>query len=334
LFVIATTSYSQQGKGLGSKPEYSCSLTGPVSTCPGTSYIPYTATLQGYNGAVKFQWFLLNNTAGAMLTGNISGITTDKSISINVVPASTIFNAGGHFNLRLIIYRGINADTCYINSHITPGQTVSINAAQSFQLFVPNRVVIGCLTNQTQLWAIATCGNPPYSYTWSSPLGTFSDIHSPTPIYMGEEGVITVQVRDANGSVVSASIIVLQEVCLPVPIIPIRAGNITIINDQQKKHPNKNILYQKPGINKFGVQPEENITIYPNPNRGTFSIRINNTGPVDVSLVNTLGITIQKWNSLHPETIQLKGYKPGIYTLLIFDRSTQKEISKKVVIRE
>jgi hypothetical protein len=344
LSVISTQSYSQQGKGLGSKPGYSCTLTGPASTCPGTSSIPYTATLEGYNGAVKYQWSLLNNTAGAMLYGNISGITNNKSVSINITPTSGNFIAGGHFNLRLIIFRGINADTCYINSHTTPGQTVSINASQNLQVFTQGNVLLRCPINNfdTPLAAFVTCGTTPYNIVWtSSGTGTFSPGNNIlNPIYIPSQidvelGIVTINVRvtDANGTIVNASFTIAYPVCLPTPINPIRAST-TSSAEQPREKANDNMIYRPTGKNKFDLQPGDNITIYPNPSRGTFNILVKNAGPVDMTLVNKLGITIQKWNRVHSETVQLKGYKAGIYTLLIFDHTTQKQVSKKVVIQE
>jgi hypothetical protein len=45
-----------------------------------------------------------------------------------------------------------------------------------------------------------------------------------------------------------------------------------------------------------------------------------------------LGKTVQQWNNLHSQTIQLQTNKPGTYTLKIFEHATMKQVVKKVVI--
>ncbi|HUS02174.1 MAG TPA: T9SS type A sorting domain-containing protein [Chitinophagaceae bacterium] len=342
-FLLLSKVYSQQGSGLGSKPEYSCSIAGPVSTCNLTSSLSYTATLQGYNGAIKYQWSLINNTAGAVLSGQVTGLTVDKSIGINIIPVFRSFIPGGHFNLRLIVYRGINADTCYLNSHTSLGQTVSIVPVQ---IATQGNITLACprVTDNVPL-AVSIGGCATGAIWTTSGTGTFYPNNNDfNPIYMPSQldlfnGVVTINVQTTGsiGSPASTSFTITIPSCLPPPgtINPVRLSNITHIKGQQEVNVNNNnIHYPNGGINITGFKPDADITIYPNPNRGSFTIRSAINGAVDIMLVNKLGITVQKWSNVHLKTMRIQGYKPGIYTLFIFDRNTQKQVSKKIVIQD
>ena len=310
-------------------PAPSCSLSGATVACPETASIPYLATIDGTNGAVAYEWSLFNNTAGASFPGSNSGVSSASSLSLNVVPQSSDFTPGGQFNLQLKAARGISTTTCYINATNSPGQTVTIDNLNVTLSATPNLIRVvdanqNPITATSHLTAVVTGGIGPYSYSWTlSPPGdqsvTFINSNSPSitasfsTLSAGNTYTFTVTVTDAAGCVKTAQAIIQVAIGGPKPINP----------DRLSTHSNP--MQEKPG--------NFEIKVFPNPSRGTFTVRKDITGPIDVRLIDMLGRTIKSWNNLYSESIQLKAFKPGLYSLLIIDRATGKREVKRLVIQ-
>src|SRR5260221_2724559 len=176
-----------------------CNLRGPTIACRETNSLSYTANVDVANGAVTYQWGLLNNTAGASLSGTISGITSTSPISINVVPISTDFIVGGHFNLQLIVARSIYNETCYLNSEIAPDPVVSCSANPSIidgcaLLSIEDRIgttceldpFVGSPSSQLDVSFIGSIDTDPthYTYLWTEDgQGSLTSLTIKNPVY-------------------------------------------------------------------------------------------------------------------------------------------------------
>ncbi len=98
-----------------------CDIAGPVETCPSANPLVYSSTiLNPNNSAVTYNWELINNTANASISGSNTGS------SINVVPASGQFTAGGSFNVKLTVTREGISHVCYLGSDTNPGNIVRV----------------------------------------------------------------------------------------------------------------------------------------------------------------------------------------------------------------
>ena len=150
-----------------------CSITGPVVACPETNLLNYTAALDAdLYGAVNYTWLLTNGTpsAGAQLSGTLTGSTTAASMTRNAVPIAADFLAGGNFRLQLTVERDGNSAVCYLNSTSAPGDSVLINnvvttAAASPSSFSLNSTSTSNLSATTQLNGVAD--NAAFNYAWT-----------------------------------------------------------------------------------------------------------------------------------------------------------------------
>jgi len=83
------------------------------------------------------------------------------------------------------------------------------------------------------------------------------------------------------------------------------------------------------GINELGAGK---ISIYPNPSRGEFDLKINHNGAVSVKVVNIIGVTIynEQITALGEivTTIDLHGFEEGIYFVTI--QTEEKSYVKKL----
>ena len=149
-----------------------CSITGPVVACPETNLLTYTAALDAdLYGAVNYTWLLTNGTtsAGAQLSGTLTGSTTAASMTRNAVPITADFLAGGNFRLQLTVERDGNSAVCYLNTTSAPGDSVLINnvvttAAASPSSFSLNSTSTSNLSATTQLNGVTD--NPAFNYAW------------------------------------------------------------------------------------------------------------------------------------------------------------------------
>jgi hypothetical protein len=150
-----------------------CSISGPVVACPETNLLTYTATLDAATfGAVNYTWLLTNGTpsAGAQLSGTLTGSTTAASMTRNAVPIASDFVAGGNFRLQLTVERDGNSAVCYLNSSSAPGDSVLINdvattAAASPTSLSLNTSSISNLSATTQLNGVTD--NAAFNYSWA-----------------------------------------------------------------------------------------------------------------------------------------------------------------------
>jgi len=136
-----------------------CSVSGPVNGCVETNKLAYTATVDDSTG-LTYAWSIIGaNTANAKIVNPALG-------TITVVPIGTAFTVGT-FNLRLIVTREGLKDTCYLNSHTSPGANVTI--AQVTANAGSDQTITNLDT--AHLSASATGGTGTYTFTWTPVTG-------------------------------------------------------------------------------------------------------------------------------------------------------------------
>jgi len=166
-----------------------CDVTGPHNGCVESSSLSYTATVDDTDG-LTYLWSIIGaNTAQAKIVDNTVA-------NIQVVPIGSAFQAGS-FNLQLIVTRDGLKDTCYLDSHTTPGVNVVITDV-NVNAGVDQEIDHLSTAN---LNAVASGGTEPYSYKWS-PLTGLSDPNIANPVFT-PPGTGTFQfivtATDANG---------------------------------------------------------------------------------------------------------------------------------------
>jgi hypothetical protein len=150
-----------------------CSISGPTVACPETNLLSYTATLDAnVNGAVNYTWLLTNGvpSAGAQLSGILTGSTTAANLTGNAVPNGADFLSGGSFRLQLTVERDGSSSVCYLNSTDSPGDSVLINdvvttASASPTSFSLNSTSTSNLSATTQLNGVTD--NAAFNYAWA-----------------------------------------------------------------------------------------------------------------------------------------------------------------------
>lgn len=136
-----------------------CTVSGPTTGCLETTSLSYTSTVDDAAG-LTYLWSITgSNTANARIVNNTVA-------NIQVVPIGAAFTAGT-FTLQLIVTRNGLSDTCYLNSHVSPGDVVTIS-----------QVMVNAGTDQTIthldtafLGASASGGTAPYTFSWSPVTG-------------------------------------------------------------------------------------------------------------------------------------------------------------------
>ncbi|MEV4887090.1 hypothetical protein MRBLMN1_005669 [Chitinophaga ginsengisegetis] len=151
-----------------------CTVSGPATGCMETSSLSYTSTVDDATG-LTYLWSIIgSNTANAKIVNNTLA-------NIQVVPVGAAFTAGT-FNLQLIVTRDGLSDTCYLGSHINPGQTITITKVMA------NAGADQSITHldTAYLSASASGGTAPYTFSWS-PVTGLSDpnIYNPEFIPTG-----------------------------------------------------------------------------------------------------------------------------------------------------
>jgi hypothetical protein len=77
---------------------------------------------------------------------------------------------------------------------------------------------------------------------------------------------------------------------------------------------------------------KNDITVYPNPNKGTATITLpNDNNPRDIELIDMKGTVIQRWNQVSTRMIQFKNVSPGLYMLKVVT-SVGRVTTKKIMI--
>ncbi|MCF6405056.1 hypothetical protein L3C95_19295, partial [Chitinophaga filiformis] len=182
-----------------------CDVTGPVSTCVGTTKLTYVATVDDPTG-LTYLWTIIGaNTANAKIVDPTLG-------TIDVVPIGTDFTPGS-FNLQLIVTRDGLKDTCYLNSHENPGAPVIIS-----------QVVANAGADQTithldvaNLSASAAGGDGTYTFSWT-PVTGLSDPNIANPVFTPPStGVFEFVVKADDGQCSDVDTVVITVIEHPKP---------------------------------------------------------------------------------------------------------------------
>jgi Secretion system C-terminal sorting domain len=76
------------------------------------------------------------------------------------------------------------------------------------------------------------------------------------------------------------------------------------------------------------------VLVYPNPSSGTVNITLPAVrGQVNMSLRDMTGRTVQQWNAVTNNRLQLNNLNPGIYTLNVFIQETGEVLVKRIIIQ-
>ena len=149
-----------------------CSISGPIVACPETNLLTYTATLDAnVYGAVNYTWLLTNGTpsAGAQLSGTLTGSTTAASMTRDAIPIAADFVGGGNFSLQLTVERDGNSAVCYLNSATAPGALVQINDVATTASASPTSLSLNT-TSTSNLSANTSLNGTPdnaaFTYAW------------------------------------------------------------------------------------------------------------------------------------------------------------------------
>ena len=347
LFENANDGQCSLWAGNGSPDAY---IAGQRFVCQQTSSLTFYGVIKSTSGPFNYKWSLTDNTAGAKLSGQRSGRSSSQSISINVQPQGNTFVEGGAFTLQLIVSsKGRMADTSYFSSIIiSPSNNLYFIATAN-----PTHFDFTSTNRTTVLSVLPLCGTGPYTYQWTAEAYPGYPVTDPsqlaiienstnattTAVLMTEVVIFKVQVTDANGFVSTATVTVRgDEIGGGRPINTDRRGNIitsnsVIINAENSSKPDAKpakAIFSKAGkVHTINTD----IIIYPNPAKDVFYLQ-NSKGIVDISLINVLGVNVQRWNNVYSQKIDLLMHKPGMYTLLIYEHATGKRISKKVLISQ
>ena len=308
-----------------------CTISGQSQACTESEGLQYYAFFNGVNGPVSYEWTLINNTAGARLSGAGSGLSDGTAVNIDVVPASVAFTPGT-FTLQLTISRGTNISTCtkVVTIIFIPPLSVSLSydpvtGEQGFPASI-------------QLHALAGGGLPPYNYLWSDltevPSGEiFSSLNTAnTTVTVFNPGTyrFAVRVLQSTGCLAIAEVSITLDAngnslsrMAPPPLLRFVCCGLI----------NPDFTSQQPvAIKETPPEPgNAGIRIFPNPNHGVFTVIL----PVEfrnseIIITDILGNNIQKWKGLPSR--QLKIDQPGVYLIRILDPETQREVVKKVVV--
>ncbi|MFE3849479.1 hypothetical protein ACFX5D_16085, partial [Flavobacterium sp. LB3P45] len=132
-----------------------CSISGPENACLENNSLTYISSIINPNSStVTYSWSLINNTAGAIISGSSIGS------SITVIPVSATFISGGTFNIQLIVTRNGISNICYLGSDVSPGKNISISVPQPCVINGPDLV---CPSSSNSYSAVSGLS----SYVWS-----------------------------------------------------------------------------------------------------------------------------------------------------------------------
>ena len=149
-----------------------CSISGPIVACPETNLLTYTATLDAnLYGSVNYTWLLTNGTpsAGAQLSGTLTGSTTAGSMTRDAIPLAADFVGGGNFSLQLTVERDGNSAVCYLNSATAPGALVQINDVATTASASPTSLSLNTTSTSnlsTNTSLNGTPDNAAFNYAW------------------------------------------------------------------------------------------------------------------------------------------------------------------------
>jgi hypothetical protein len=311
-----------------------CSITGPVVACPETNLLTYTAALDAdLYGAVNYTWLLTNGTpsAGAQLSGTLTGSTTAASMTRNAVPIAADFLAGGNFRLQLTVERDGNSAVCYLNSTSAPGDSVLINnvvttAAASPTSFSLNSTSTSNLSATTQLNGVTD--NAAFNYAWAVTSagglngGSLTGATTRTPQFIALNPgtyvfrVTATQIADPNCIDIDSVTIVVApaQICPTVPTASVCADTSTVTYTANAA-PSTDVVYIW-SVNNGAVITSSNglqsVTVNPGTISFTLTLVLDYTNP---SILND--------TCSYPVTVNpLPNVNTGSYGPVCIDSST------------
>lgn len=81
-----------------------------------------------------------------------------------------------------------------------------------------------------------------------------------------------------------------------------------------------------------GILSDAGYTVFPNPVRDVLNIRSKDAGPVDYNLKNVYGTTLQSGFIIESASIDVSGYKPGVY-FVVFNTTSSAPYVVKIIIQ-
>lgn len=82
-----------------------------------------------------------------------------------------------------------------------------------------------------------------------------------------------------------------------------------------------------------GLEQDDKMVLYPNPStNGNVSVSFGNSNQRDIIVSDMGGKVVKKWNNFKDNNLAVTGLKPGMYTLLVTDITTNKRTIEKIVV--
>ncbi|MGB3948878.1 MAG: peptidoglycan DD-metalloendopeptidase family protein [Bacteroidia bacterium] len=309
-------------------------IVGPNAVCTANMGANYSVSNTGNN-------FLWTITGGTITNGqntntvnvNWTGIGTGTLTVTETNPSSGCANTQS-----LVVNVGAS-----LNPMITPdgplrfclGDQVTLNASAGFAnyMWTNGETTQQITVTQPGSYGVtvtdgAGCnGNSPFSAT------VIVDSLPPVPDISYSDNVMTSSALTGNQWYIDS---VLIEGATSQNWIADQAGNYTVVVTNPLTGCANTSLPFNPANVGIENNNQENtfISIYPNPNKGTFSIKYdqyNNTSPINVMIFNSLGKCVLQQSSKNNQTdIMLSNYSSGLYIVSI--EVNYKTFKRKIAI--
>jgi hypothetical protein len=333
----------------------------------GSSFVPstssvYTVTATDNNGCenATTQVVTVNNLPTISVSGSsvvCLGQTTSLTVSgansylwstgsinatVNVTPSSnttytvvgTDANGCEDTKIKSIAINPLPTITLSGNMLICDGETVTITAsgASTYSwsngitnanlilspIFGANYSVIGTDLN--------SCKNSALTSFTINPSPTITATSNQSLICSGESATLTVSGANTylwNTNASTSSIVVSPSQTTNYSVTGTNANNCSnSVNVEQK-------VSECTGISKLEL--EQNLTIYPNPNKGSFNIELKSEGDFKVEIFNTLGQRIHSSNLQEGNNAITLNENKGIYFYVIYSETKSLESGKLIV---
>ncbi|MFZ4796122.1 MAG: PKD domain-containing protein [Bacteroidia bacterium] len=279
----------------------------------------FTATVSGACGN------LVTTTNTSTGTGNVYAWDFGDGFSSNEVTPSHYYNTGGFKTITLSITNGVGCATTAskivsisANSGATGrvGVDFTISPSNSQILLTNNFEYIPTFTNSQSNDPVLYCAGAP-TWTYGDGTGsTYTNIYSKIYAAAGTYTVRIVQLTTNTGCYGEAS--------KSVTVLP----NPPFIQNQNNLS-NQNIIgYQNVSASSTSVlntsKNSAELTMYPNPNKGTFKVQVNNLDAKngDLMIVDMLGREVYKSTyavKSNNDIVEVNGLSiaPGTYHLVL-----------------
>jgi PKD repeat protein len=212
------------------------------------------------------------------------------------MPPHIVYNEAGDWDVTLIVDDGVNSDSVTIENYIHTGFAPLAD-------FVADEVVITA-GNSTNFNSLSTGDDLVFEWTFEGGTPGFSDEENPMDIFYLIPDWATYDVTLVVTNPFGSDTLTKEDY---IEVVPVSVDEI--------------------GLNA------RNVSLYPNPNNGIFTVSVPGTAQAELNILDIHGKSIWKERFSGTQAIQPGNLNKGVYLVKILDVDSGSIVVKRLLIK-